>query len=204
MIRRLILAGRPLSTRTSSPSDSRRKVPDLLTSRRLTCGCCLLLAGAIADMVGSRNINLAGTLLVAASIGTSGAAQTGIQFIAFRAVTGIGAAMCFPTAVSILTSAIPSGRMRNFAFACLGLGQPLGFSVGLLLSGFFAGSRLTWRFPFYLCAGASAVFWAMGCWCLPKDRARKPLTWENLVFGIDWVGIVISSSSLGIVSYVFA
>ena len=155
-------------------------------------------------MIGNRNINLGGTLLVAASIGASGVARTGTQFIAFRAVTGIGAAMCFPTAVSILTNAIPSGRMRNFAFACLGMGQPLGFSVGLLLSGVFAGSSLGWRVPFYLCAGASGIFWAVGCWSLPKDRARRPLTWENLVFGIDWVGIGLSSSALGIVSYVFA
>ena len=155
-------------------------------------------------MVGNRSINLAGTLLVGVTIGASGGAKTGIQFIVFRAIQGVGAAMCFPTAISILTNAVPSGRTRNIAFASLGLGQPFGFQVGLLLSGFFANTSLTWRFPFYLCTGATALFWGISCWSLPKDRLRKPLTWNNLVHGIDWIGILISSSSLGIMSYVFA
>ena len=156
-------------------------------------------------MVGNRYINLAGCLLSAISIAASGGAQTGIQFIVFRAIQGIGAAMCLPTAVSIITATFPEGRIRNIAFSCQGFGQPFGFQVGLVLSGVFADSSVTWRFAFYLCAGVTAVFFGIGCWCLPQDHTREGgMTWMRLTQEIDWIGIFISSTSLGFINYVFA
>lgn len=48
----------------------------------------------------------------------------------FRAMQGIAVALCLPTSVGILTNAVESGKRRNVGFACMGLGQPLGFSAG--------------------------------------------------------------------------
>ena len=112
--------------------------------------------------------------------------------------------MCFPTAVSIVTATFAQGKARNIAFSCQGFGQPLGFQVGLVLSGVFADSSVTWRFAFYLCAGATMLFFGISCWCLPQDRPREPLSWVRLAHEIDWIGILISSISLGFMSYVFA
>lgn len=155
-------------------------------------------------MIGNRNINLAGSFMLAVFIAVSGGAQTGIQFIVFRAIQGVGASMFFPTSISILATAVPSGRPRNVGFGCLGFAQPVGLQCGLLLSGVFEDAVVTWRFGFYLCAGATMVFFAIACWCLPKDLPRETSTWTRLIYKIDWLGIFISSTSLGLLSYVLA
>lgn len=155
-------------------------------------------------MIGNRNINLAGSFMLAVFIAGSGGAQTGIQFISFRALQGVGASMFFPTSISILATAIPSGKPRNVGFGCLGLAAPVGLQVGLLLSGVFENAVVTWRFGFYLCAGATMMFFAFACWCLPNDRPHETLTWTRLIYRIDWLGILISSTSLGFLSYVLA
>ena len=58
----------------------------------LTSGTCLLLAGAIADVIGTRAINLTGCFFIAVFILGSGFSQTGIQLVLFRAMQGIGGA----------------------------------------------------------------------------------------------------------------
>jgi MFS family permease len=176
----------------------------MLTSFRLASGCTLLLAGSIADFVGNRLINLCGCFLLGSFILASGLAKTGIQLVIFRALQGIAVSMCFPTSFSILTNAFPNGRTRNIAFGCLGLSQPLGWSVGLFLGGVFESTPLGWRLGFYFCAGLTILLSGINCWTLPRDGAREPATLAKLAYGIDWIGVLLSSTCLGMLSYVFA
>lgn len=168
---------------------------------RLACGCTLLLAGAIADVVGSRPINLLGTFVLGAFILAAGLARTGIQLIMFRAFQGIGVAMCFPTAVSILSAAFPSGRVRNVAFGCLGLGTPLGFAVGILLGGCLESIGVGWRLGFYMCAAVTISLLAVNFWSLPRQHQQDRILWSRLKTDIDWMGVAISSTSMGLLSY---
>lgn len=55
----------------------------------------------------------------------------------FRTLQGVAISLCFPTSVAIVANIIPAGRRRNIAFSCLGFVQPIGFSLGLVLEGFF-------------------------------------------------------------------
>lgn len=171
---------------------------------RLANGCCLLLAGSLADFLGNRVINLIGCFLLAAFILACGVAETGIQLIMFRTLQGIATSMCLPTAFSIMTDTMPAGKRRNIGFACLGLGQPLGFSVGLVLGGIFQDSTLGWRFGYYLCAGATFILTLVNFFKLPKDQPREPFTLRRLRVEVDWIGIILSSACLGIISYVFS
>ncbi|KAJ5722704.1 hypothetical protein N7488_000739 [Penicillium malachiteum] len=170
----------------------------------LANGCCLLLAGSLADFLGNRSINLAGCFLLAGFILAYGVAETGIQLIMFRTLQGIATSMCLTTAFSILTDSMFTGKCRNIGFACLGLGQPLGFSVGLVLGGIFQDSSLGWRFGYYLCAGATFLLTIVNYFKLPTDRPRECFFFSRLRTEIDWVGIVLSSVCLGIISYVFS
>lgn len=133
----------------------------------------------------------------------TGLARSGIQLILFRAFQGVAISLCLPTAVSILTDNFPNGRRRNVGFACLGLGQPLGFSVGLVLGGFFVDS-IGWRVGYYLCAGASIIVFLAGVWFLPRDRHRDEFSWRRLLQEIDWIGAMLASACLGIFSYILA
>jgi MFS family permease len=168
----------------------------------------LLLAGSIADVVGSRPINLAGCFLQGLFIIACGFARNAIEFILFRALQGIAVSMCLPTSTAIVANAVPSGRGRNLAFSCLGLVQPLGFSLGLVLEGVLLNS-VGWRIGYYLSGGATLVLFLVGIWALPPDRMADGLITEGsmlkrLKTEIDWVGAMIAFTCLALFSYVFA
>ncbi|KKZ62087.1 hypothetical protein EMCG_03450 [[Emmonsia] crescens] len=170
----------------------------------LTCGCTLLLSGSIGDLIGSRTVYLTGSLLLSAFTLGCGLARTGIQLIMFRAISGIAISMCLPTAVSIITSSFPTGKGRNIAFACLGAAQPVGFSIGLALGGVLVDT-IGWRYGFYIVTCATAPFFLLALWGIPKDpRKTAPFTLKRLASEIDWVGNVFISASLGMFSYSFA
>ena len=110
-------------------------------------------------------------------------------------------AMCFPTSVSILSAAFPKGKVRSIAFGCLGFGTPLGFAIGILIGGWFESTAIGWRPGFYSTAAVAIVFLAINCFCLPHDGRKEGVKWARLRQDIDWVGVLISSTSMGLVSY---
>lgn len=129
----------------------------------------MLLAGAVADVVGSRVINLLGIFSLSVFILATCLARSGIQVIMFRMFQGVGVAMCFPTAVSILSAELPSGRVQIIGFACLGLGTPVGFATGIMLGGVLETEGAGWRLGYIY---APLLPW-VGCivatagWCDP-------------------------------------
>lgn len=173
----------------------------------LTCGTALLIAGAVADIVGARSIELIGMLLLGVFTLACGLVDTGVQLVAFRALQGIAMAMHLPASVSLIAAAVPSGRVRNVAFACLGFSQPLGFSVGLVLSGVMI-ERAGWRSGFYLSGSATLLAAVLAFWTLPKvqtgavDGSRS--VWEKVWRQVDWVGGLVASAGLAILAYVLA
>ncbi|KAF2012238.1 integral membrane protein [Aaosphaeria arxii CBS 175.79] len=172
----------------------------------LTCGCTLLLLGSIADVVGSRPMYLTGTFLQSGFTLACGLAQTGIQLIVFRALAGVAISFCLPTAVSIITSTFPEGKRRNIAFASLGAGQPIGFSLGLTLGGIF-NDKIGWRWGFHVSAIINTIVFVLAFFGLPKNKrteAERVQVWSRLKNDIDWVGILIGALSLAMLSYSFA
>ncbi|UPX15683.1 uncharacterized protein EKO05_0006124 [Ascochyta rabiei] len=165
----------------------------------LTCGCTLLLLGSIADAVGSRPMYLAGCVLQTAFTLACGLAQTSAQIITFRAFGGIASSFLLPTAVSIVSETFPDGKQRNMAFALLGGSQPVGFSVGLLLGGLLPD----WRWGFHIAAIISGIVFVLAFWALPLRNQKRSDLWTHLKHKVDWVGIIIGSASVGLLSYAF-
>jgi len=168
----------------------------------LTAGSTLLLAGAIADVVGARAVEPVGCTLLGVFTLACGLSRTGIQLVLFRAFQGVGSAIHIPCSVSLVAQYVPSGRNRNIGFACLGLSQPLGFSLGLVLGGVFVDT-IGWRTGFYI-AGVVMLVQAAGTLkIIPADsRARNVL--HQLRTEIDWVGALIACAGLALFSYVLA
>jgi MFS family permease len=169
----------------------------------LTSGSCLLVAGSVADVVGNRNINLIGCFLVGCFILASGLARTGTELIMFRALQGIAVSLCLPTSVSIVAGITTSGRQRNIAFSCLGMVQPTGFSVGLVLGGVLLDT-VGWRLGWFLCGGITFALFLISLWALPIDRISESAIFTRLRKEVDWVGAALSSGCLALLSYVLA
>ena len=168
----------------------------------LTIGCLLIVAGSIADLVGPRKIFLLGCALQGVFVLACGLSKSGIQLIMFRAMQGIAVACCLPTAVSITTTSFPAGKRRNLGLSFMGAGQPIGFLIGLVLGGVFVDT-IGWRAGYYTCAAANFLLCAVSFWGLPPDRV-PPASWSRVKQEIDWVGAIIASTSLGLLSYVLA
>lgn len=163
----------------------------------LTCGATLLMAGSIADLIGARNVELVGIFLLSTFALAQSLASTGVQLIVFRALQGIGLAN-IPASVSLVAAGVPEGRARNFRFACLGMSQPLGFSVGLVASGIMI-ERAGRRSAFYLSAAGLFLATIPTFWVLPKVQAnleREWSIWMEIWKEIDWVGGVLASKWL--------
>ena len=169
----------------------------------LSAGCTLLIFGSVADVVGSKRVWLTGAGLYIAFTLACGLAQTGIQLIIFRTILGVAISMCLPSAVSVTTNSFPQGKRRNIGFACIGMGQPLGYSIGLTLGGVFTNT-IGWRWGYYLSTIINSVLFAGAVWGLPAVGKQGAVSWKRLLHEIDWIGALIISISLGLLSYVLA
>ena len=176
-------------------------------------GCTLLISGAIADTLGSRFMYLTGCVLQAGFILGCGLSRNSTQIIVFRGLSGVALSFCLPPAVSIITRSF-TGKRRDLAFAAMGGGQPVGFSIGLALGGVLTDT-IGWRYGFYVSAVFNVVIFAIALWGLPRSidgpsDAVGPTdyTWADkfgqLKHDVDWVGAVIASTSLAMLSYALA
>ena len=156
----------------------------------------------MADILGARPLFLLGSAAFMLLTLITGFLHTGIQLIIFRALQGISLALCLPSAVSVLSNSLRQGRWRNMGFGALGAGQPVGFAAGLAVSGALL-DKLGWRWAFWIVAVISALITGAAFCALPKDTGRGGIEWRQLG-KIDWIGAVLSSTSLGLLSYVMA
>jgi MFS family permease len=168
----------------------------------LTAGSTLLLAGAVADVVGARSVDLVGCTLLGVFTLACGLSHTGIQLVMFRAFQGVATAIHLPCSVSLVTQFVPSGKSRNIGFACLGLSMPLGFSVGLVLGGILVDTT-GWRLGYYVTGGVMLVQTAAGLKIIPP-AAKSQNVISKLWNDIDWFGAMIACASLAMFSYVLA
>lgn len=168
----------------------------------LTSGSVLLLAGAIADVIGSRSVELTGCTLLGAFTLACGLSQTGIQLVVFRAMQGVALAMHSPCSVGLIAQYVPNGKRRNLGFACIGLSMPLGFASGLVLGGVLVDT-IGWRSGFYICGAILLLQVPIGFRTIPaQEHSPHPLA--RIQKEIDWVGALIACGALSMFSYVLA
>lgn len=205
MLGGILIVSLPRMARDLNLSDNLLLWPASVST--LACGCTLLLAGSISDVVGGRKIFLIGELALIATTIWVGVCRTGLELILSRAVQGIALSLCLPSSVSLITNNIPTGSYRNAAFACLGAGQPVGFSVGLVMGGFFVGS-IGWRYGYYIGAILNFVILVVSFFAMPEDADSEYQTPSTMIqrmkSEIDWIGCFLLSTSLGLFSYVFS
>ena len=175
----------------------------------LASGATIMLAGAIADHVGARYVEFAGTLVLSVFILACGWAKTGVQLIVFRALQGVGLSMHVPAAISLVAAAVPPGKARNISFGCLGLSQPLGFSAGLVASGIMI-EKAGWRMGFYLSGAACLLASLANFWYMLNPNQQPPSPTEGTCVSsmlirlgaeLDWIGSFLASAGLALLSY---
>lgn len=205
MLAGILVVSLPTMARDLGLSDALLLWPASVNS--LSCGTTLLLSGSIADVVGGRKIYLIGAFLLTFTTIACGLCKTGLELILFRAAQGLAMSLCLPSSVILITSNIPTGSYRNTAFACLGAGQPVGFSVGLVLGGIFVQS-IGWRWGYYIGAIVTFAIFLVSIFGIPADSVSDNQTTSTILrrlkTEIDWIGCCLLSTSLGMFSYILS
>lgn len=169
----------------------------------LAIASTLLLAGSVADILGTRAVDLCGCFAMAASILGSGFVRTGVEFIVLRVIQGVAMSLHLSSSVAIVAGNMPQGRSRNIAFSCIGLSQPLGFSLGLVIGGILVDT-IGWRAGWFIDGGAMLLLFVIGLRVLPKSKRSAQGIVAQLATKVDWVGAIIASAFFACLSYLLA
>ena len=90
------------------------------------------------------------------------------------------------------------------AFASMGGGQPIGWSLGLSLGGVIT-DKAGWRWGFYVASIISVLVLILSTLQLPKSKqSLNSGMWRQLALDIDWFGAIVASASIAMLSYVLA
>ncbi|MFE0425848.1 MFS transporter, partial [Streptomyces sp. NPDC058953] len=142
----------------------------------LAFGALLLVGGRAADLLGRREVFIAGVALFGAASLLCGLAQEPWQLVAGRFAQGTGAALASPAAMSLITLMYPGEGERAKAMGVWGGVAALGGTTGLVISGVVT-DLLSWRWVFLINLPIAAAALLMAPRLLPaggrpERRAR--------------------------------
>jgi ACDE family multidrug resistance protein len=111
--------------------------------------------GVLSDRYGRRLFVTAGILVFSFGLLIFGTAESGIQLLVARSISGLGVAMFFPTAYAIVNDIYPireRGKGLGIISMAVGLGTVGGYILGGVVGGLFG-----WRIVFLSMAGVSLL-----------------------------------------------
>ncbi len=157
-------------------------------------GGFLLLGGRMADLLGRRNLFLAGIAVFSGASLLNGLAQSEEMLIAARALQGLGGALLSPAALAVITTTFSEGADRTKALSAWAAIASGGSAAGLLLGGVLT-EALSWEWIFFINVpiGIAIVFAALR-W-VPNSR----ITHTSRHF--DLAGAVSVTSGLVVLVY---
>ncbi len=154
----------------------------------LAVAALLLPAGALLDRYGRRRGMLAGLVVLVGAVAWTGVADSVDAVIASRLLAGIGAALLFPGTLATITATLPPAR-RQVAVGLWAVSVIIGAVVGLLV--FSVGVEWwTWRTPFLLIAGFTALVTVLTLVLVPETTAEHEVA-------LDPVGALTSVGAVG-------
>jgi EmrB/QacA subfamily drug resistance transporter len=115
----------------------------------ITFGGLLLLAGRFGDILGRKDVFMAGLGIFTAASLACGLAQSQGMLIAARFVQGIGGAMTSAVILGMIVTMFPEPREQARAIGVYGFVASAGGSVGLLAGGLLTQS-INWHWIFFV------------------------------------------------------
>jgi EmrB/QacA subfamily drug resistance transporter len=144
----------------------------VLSAYALVFGGFLLLGGRLADILGRRDVFMAGLVIFSVGSLLCGLAWNDESLIASRALQGLGAAAVAPSALSILTTTFTEGRERNIALGAWGAVGGFGAAAGVLLGGILT-DLLSWEWVFFVNLPVGVIGLALAPLLLAESRDAR-------------------------------
>ena len=153
----------------------------------------VLAAGSLSDRFGRKGMLLAGLSVFGAASLAGGLTGSPGQLIAARAVMGVGAAMVFPSTLSLISNVFTEQRERALAFGLWGAITGAAIAVGPIVGGWLL-QLSDWRSIFFAMAPVAALAGVLVAGYVPSSRdPRAPR--------IDFAGFGLSTAMVGLLVY---
>ncbi len=143
--------------------------------------------GKLGDLYGRKKVFLTAIAVFVAGSVLSGAAQSMIALISFRASQGLGAGGLAVGAFAIIADLVPPrerGRYQGMTATVMAVG-----TIGGPLLGGFVTTHLGWRWAFYINIPLGVIAFA---WC--QVMLRLPA--KHSAARIDWLGTVLLGTAI--------
>jgi EmrB/QacA subfamily drug resistance transporter len=153
----------------------------------------VLAAGSLSDRYGRKGMLLAGLAVFGLASLAGGLTNTPGQLVAARAVMGVGAAMVFPSTLSLLTNVFTVRRERALAIGLWGAITGVAIALGPIVGGWLLETS-GWRSIFFAMSPVAALAGALVAAYVPTSRdPQAPRT--------DRAGFVLSTAMVGLLVY---
>ncbi|WP_118180158.1 MFS transporter [Paraburkholderia phosphatilytica] len=161
----------------------------VLNAYTLAFASLLLSAGALGDRMGARRVFVAGFALFTLASVACGFASGAAVLIAARAVQGVGAALCVPSSLALLSASFPEPRSRAKAVSIWAGTAALALGAGPVVGGVLI-TRFGWPSIFLI----NVPFGIAGIWLTLR---HAPDTVRDATRHIDLTGQTLAVVSLG-------
>ena len=153
----------------------------------------VLAAGSLSDRFGRKGMLLAGLSVFGLASFAGGLTDSPGQLIAARAVMGVGAAMVFPSTLSLLTNAFTERRERALAIGLWGAITGVAIALGPIVGGWLLQAS-GWRSIFFAMTPVAALAGALSARYVSTSRdPRAPRT--------DRAGFALSTAMVALLIY---
>ncbi|HYW89383.1 MAG TPA: DHA2 family efflux MFS transporter permease subunit, partial [Chloroflexota bacterium] len=147
----------------------------------------LITSGRLGDILGPRNLFLAGTMVFAAASAGSGFSHSATELIAARAGQGVGAAMLAPQTLAYVAALFPPER-RGSASGMTGGIAGIALVAGPTLGGFIT-THFGWSWVFFMNLPISVVTVALTLLFVPDVR-------PGVRHRLDVLGVLLATAGI--------
>jgi EmrB/QacA subfamily drug resistance transporter len=153
----------------------------------------LLAAGSLSDRLGRKGFLLGGLVVFGVASLAGGLTETAGQLIVARCFMGLGAAMIFPTTLSLISNVYTERAERAKAIGLWGATAGIAIALGPIVGGWLL-EQFGWTSVFFAMAPVAAVGAALVAWSVPTSR--DPAAGKT-----DIPGLVLSSAAIALLTY---
>ncbi len=153
----------------------------------------VLVAGSLSDRFGRKGMLLVGLLVFGMASLAGGLTEGAGALIAARAVMGVGAAMVFPSTLSLISNVFTERRERALAIGLWGAITGVAIALGPIVGGWLL-EEFDWRSIFFAMAPVAALAGVLVVAYVPTSRdPHAPRT--------DRAGFALSTATIALLVY---
>jgi EmrB/QacA subfamily drug resistance transporter len=152
----------------------------------------VLAAGTLSDRLGRKGILLIGLAVFAAGSLAGAYSVTIAELIASRAFMGLGAALMFPSTLSLLVNVFTGRGERAMAIGLWGATTGIGIATGPIVGGWLL-ERYWWGSIFAFMAVVAAGIAVLVAVSVPasRDPSTPPIDWPGLLLSAAGMTVLI-------------